>query len=154
MTIAIYPGSFDPVTKGHIDVLTQASPIFEKIIVIIANNHTKNNFLPIEIRKSLIEESTKFLPNIIVDSYNGLTVEYATKHNASVIIRGLRNSADFDYELTLAHNNSVLDESIKTIFFPTKPEYSYISSSAVREILFNNGSIEPFVPSAVYKYFS
>lgn len=152
MTIAIYPGSFDPITNGHIDILKSGAEIFDKVIIAVSYNINKKGFLPIDVRTKLIEESVKDIPNVEVDSFQGLTVEYAKKRNASVLLRGLRTSFDFEYEMQLSQTNSALYKDIKTVFLITKPEYNFISSSAVREILVNKGDISAFVPNAVSEY--
>ena len=149
MSIAVYPGSFDPITNGHIDILKSGAEIFDKVIIAVSYNINKKGFLPIDIRTKLIEESVKDIPNVEVDSFQGLTVEYAKKRNASVLLRGLRTSFDFEYEMQLSQTNSALYKDIKTVFLITKPEYNFISSSAVREILVNKGDISAFVPDAV-----
>lgn len=152
MTIAIYPGSFDPITNGHLDILKSGAEIFDKVIIAISYNSQKQGFLPIDIRKKLIEESVKDIPNVEVDSFEGLTVEYAKKRGVSVLLRGLRTSFDFEYEMQLSQTNNTLQDGIKTVFLITKPEYSFISSSSVREILANKGDISKFVPKCVADY--
>lgn len=152
MTIAIYPGSFDPITNGHIDILKSGAEIFDKVIIAVSYNINKKGFLPIDVRTKLIEESVKDIPNVEVDSFQGLTVEYAKKRNSAVLLRGLRTSFDFEYEMQLSQTNSALYKDIKTVFLITKPEYNFISSSAVREILVNKGDISAFVPDAVSEY--
>ena len=152
MTTAIYAGSFDPFTNGHLDILKSGAEIFDKVIVAVSYNIQKQGFLPLDVRKNLIQECVKDFSNVEVDSYEGLTVEYAKKRGASVLLRGMRNSLDFEYELQLAQTNSALDNSIKTISLITKPEFSFISSSAVREILKYSGDITKFVPREVAKY--
>lgn len=152
MTIAIYPGSFDPFTNGHLDILKSGSEIFEKVIIAVAYNSEKKGFLTIEERVSLIKESIKNLPNVEVDSFTGLTVNYAKKKKANVLLRGLRTSFDFEYELQLSQANSAMFKDLKTVFLITKPEYNFISSSMVKEILMNQGDISMFVPQNVQKY--
>lgn len=152
MTIAIYPGSFDPITNGHLDILKSGAEIFDKVIIAVSYNVNKKGFLPIEERVKLIRESVKDIPNVEVDAFQGLTVEYAKKRNASVLLRGLRTSFDFEYEMQLSQTNNALYNEIKTVFLITKPEYNFISSSCVREILLNNGDISGFVPEAVKEY--
>ncbi len=152
MTIAIYPGSFDPITNGHIDILKSGAEIFEKVIIAVCYNANKQGFLPIDVRTKLIKECTKNIPNIEVDSFEGLTVEYAKKRGATVLLRGLRTSFDFEYEMQLSQTNHALFSDIKTVFLITKPEFNYISSSCVREILLNKGDIRGFVPDAVCEY--
>lgn len=153
MNIAIYPGSFDPITNGHLDILKNGADIFDKIIVAVSYNINKKEFLPVETRMELIKESVKDFENIEVDSYQGLTIEYAKQKSANIILRGLRNQNDFEYELQISQTNSALWKDLKTVFLITKPEYGYISSSMVREILAHNGDISQFVPDAVNKYF-
>jgi len=152
MTIAIYPGSFDPITKGHLDVLETGTKIFDKVIITVSNNMNKKSFLTVDERIKLIKESTLHLNNVEVDSFEGLTVNYAQKRNATVLLRGLRAVSDFEYEMQLSQTNSSLCDNIKTVFLITKPEYNFISSSTIREILANNGDISNFVPEAVYRY--
>ena len=152
MTIAIYPGSFDPITNGHIDILKSGAEIFEKVIIAVCYNANKQGFLPIDVRTKLIKECTKDIPNIEVDSFEGLTVEYAKNRGATVLLRGLRTSFDFEYEMQLSQTNHALFSDIKTVFLITKPEFNYISSSCVREILLNKGDIRGFVPDAVCEY--
>jgi len=152
MTIAIYPGSFDPITNGHIDILKSGSEIFEKVIIAVSYNSDKQGFLPIDTRVELIKKSVSQLKNVEVDSFEGLTVEYAKSKNADVLLRGLRTSFDFEYELQLSQVNNALNNDLKTVLLITKPEYSFISSSMVREILRNNGDISNFVPKADNDY--
>ncbi len=149
MTIAIYPGSFDPITKGHLDVLETGAKIFEKVIIVVAYNSSKKSFLTVDERVNLIKESVKHLNNVEVDSFDGLTVDYAKKKNATILLRGLRAVSDFEYEMQLSQTNSALSQDIKTVFLITKPEYNFISSSTVKEIYLNNGDISKFVPEPV-----
>ncbi|MBQ8459550.1 pantetheine-phosphate adenylyltransferase [bacterium] len=152
MKIAIYPGSFDPITKGHLDILKNASEIFDKVIIAVAHNGEKKGFLTTDERVMLIKQSIKDLDNVEVDSFEGLTIEYAKKHGAKVLIRGLRAVSDFEYEMQLSQTNSALCDDIKTVFLTTKPKYNFISSSTIKEILNNNGDISKFVPDAVFSY--
>ena len=152
MKIAIYPGSFDPITKGHLDILKNAAQIFDKVIIAVAHNGEKKGFLTVEERVKLIKQSIENFDNVEVDSFKGLTIEYAKKHGAKVLIRGLRAVSDFEYEMQLSQTNSALCEDIKTVFLTTKPEYNFISSSTIKEILNNNGDISKFVPKPVFKY--
>ena len=152
MTIAIYPGSFDPITNGHLDILKSGSEIFDRVIIAVSYNINKQGFLPVEERIDLIKKSVSHLKNVEVDSFEGLTVEYAKKKNADVLLRGLRTSFDFEYELQLSQTNNALNKDLKTIFLITKPEYNFISSSMVREILSNNGDISKFVPTEVNNF--
>ena len=152
MVTAIYAGSFDPFTNGHLDILKSGTEIFDKIIIAVAYNPQKKSFIPIQDRVTLIQECVKDLKNVEVDSFGGLTVEYAQKHGAVVLLRGLRNAADYEYEVQMAQVNEALSKNIKTVFLNSKPEYSYVSSSAVREILLNNGDVSKMVPKPVCKY--
>ena len=152
MTVAIYAGSFDPITYGHIDILENGAEIFEKVIIAIAYNLEKKAFLPVDERIKLIKESTKHIPNIEVYSFDGLTVDFAKKHNASVLLRGLRNSADFEYENQLAQINSTLNNNIKTVFLSSKPQYSFISSSCIRELVVYKQNLSQYVPECVAKF--
>jgi len=152
MKIAIYPGSFDPITFGHLNVLETGAQIFDKVIIAVSYNCNKTGFIKPQIRKELIEKSVSHLKNVEVDIFEGLTIEYAKKHNANVLLRGLRAVSDFEYEMQLSQTNSALAEDIKTVFLITKPEYSFISSSTVKEIFVNNGDISQFVPKPVEEY--
>ncbi|MBR3889732.1 pantetheine-phosphate adenylyltransferase [bacterium] len=152
MKIAVYPGSFDPITLGHIDVLKDSAQMFDKVIITVSNNINKNALLSVEERLNLIKESVKDIPNVEVDSFDGLTVEYAKSKNATILLRGLRAVSDFEYEMQLSQTNRALNEDIKTVFLITKPEYNFISSSTVKEILKNKGDISKFVPTPVYEY--
>ncbi len=152
MKIAIYPGSFDPITKGHLDILKTGAGIFDKVIIAVARNSEKHGFLTIDERVKLIRESVSGLDNVEVDCFDGLTVNYAKKCGAQVLIRGLRAVSDFEYELQLSQANSALDSDIKTVFLTTKPKYNFISSSTIREILLNGGDISKFVPEPVFEY--
>ena len=152
MKIAIYPGSFDPVTKGHLDILKNASEIFDKVIIAVAHNGEKKGFLTVEERVMLIKERIKDFDNVEVDAFEGLTIEYAKKHGAEVLIRGLRAVSDFEYEMQLSQTHSALCPEIKTVFLITKPKYNFISSSTIKEILNNGGDISKFVPEAVFEY--
>ncbi len=152
MKIAIYPGSFDPITKGHLDILKTAAEIFDKVIIAVAKNPDKTGFLPVDARVKLIEESVKDLENVEVDSFEGLTINYARERNATVLIRGLRAVSDFEYEMQLSQANSALASEVKTVFLTTKPKYNFISSSTIKEIYLNNGDISKFVSEPVNEY--
>ena len=152
MKIAIYPGSFDPITKGHLDILNNAAQIFDKVIIAVAHNGEKQGFLSTDERVELIKKSVADMPNVEVDAFMGLTIEYAKKRGANVLIRGLRAVSDFEYEMQLSQTNSALCSDIKTVFLTTKPKYNFISSSTIREILKNDGDISMFVPTPVYEY--
>ena len=152
MKTAIYPGSFDPITNGHLDILKSGSEIFDKVIIAVSYNVNKKGFLTVDERVDLIKKSVAHFNNVEVDAFEGLTVEYAKKKGADVLLRGLRTSFDFEYELQLSQTNNALYSDLKTVFLITKPEYNFISSSMVREILANNGDISKFVPDAVREY--
>ena len=152
MKTAIYPGSFDPITKGHLDVLKRACAIFDKVVLVVSVNVNKKSFLPLEDRLKLIKESCNDIENVEIDSYDGLTIEYAKKRNANVLIRGLRAVSDFEYEMQLSQANSALSSDIHTVFLITKPKYNFISSGTVREIALMKGDVSKFVPEPVAKY--
>lgn len=152
MKIAIYPGSFDPITKGHLDVLKTGSEIFDKVIIAVSRNSQKEGFLSVEERVSLIKASISELSNVEVDSFEGLTVEYAKQKGAKVLLRGLRAVSDFEYEMQLSQTNSALSEEIKTVFLITKPKFNFISSSTVKDIALLGGDISKFVPEPVNEY--
>ena len=156
--IVIYPGSFDPITLGHLDVIKRSSKLFEKIIVAVLKNPNKKPLFSIEKRVAQIEECTQFLDNVEVDSFTGLTVEYARQKQAGVLLRGLRVMSDFEQELQMAHINKTLENSLETVFLATSNEYSFLSSSVVKEIARFGGSIDHLVPPHValdtYKCFT
>lgn len=153
MKIAIYPGSFDPITKGHLDVLNTAAEIFDKVIIAVSKNTSKKGFLSVEDRVKLIKESVADLENVEVDSFEGLTVQYAKSKGAKILIRGLRAVSDFEFEMQLSQSNTTLAPEIKTIFLTTRPRYNFISSSTVKEIIAMGGDISKFVPEPVYNFF-
>lgn len=152
MKIAIYPGSFDPITNGHLDVLQTGSEIFDKVIIAVLKNSAKEPFLSVEERVELIKASLGDMTNVEVDSFEGLTVDYAKLKGAKVILRGLRAVSDFEYEMQLSQTNSALSGNIKTIFLTTKPKYNFISSSVVKDIALLGGDISKFVPAPVNDY--
>lgn len=147
--IAIYPGSFDPITLGHLDLIKRSSVLFEKVIVAVLKNPNKTPLFSLEKRVNQIQECTKNIPNIEVDSFTGLTVEYARKKKAGVLLRGLRVMSDFEQELQMAHINKTLENSLETVFLATNTELSFISSSVVKEIAKLGGDIEHLVPSNI-----
>ena len=152
MKVAIYPGSFDPITKGHLDILKSGTEIFDKVIIAVARNKKKNPFLTVDERVMLIKESIKDMQNVEVDSFEGLTIDYAKQKGAQILLRGLRAVSDFEYEMQLSQTNSALSKEVKTVFLITKPKYNFISSSTIREIFLNNGDISMFVPQPVCDY--
>lgn len=147
--IAIFPGSFDPITSGHFDIVQRAIPLFDKIIVAIGHNAQKKYLLSLEQRMALLEELFDDEPKIETDSYKGLTANYCKAQNVNFILRGLRSSSDFEYEKGIAHLNSSLDKDLDTVFLITSPGFAHISSSIVREILSNGGSAAKFLPAKI-----
>jgi pantetheine-phosphate adenylyltransferase len=143
--IAIYPGSFDPITLGHIDIVERGAKLFEKVIVAVLSNPSKQPLFTVEKRIEQITQCTKHINNVEVDSFVGLTVDYAKLHNAGVLLRGLRVLSDFEKELQMAHTNKTLNQEIETVFLATTKEYSFLSSSIVKEIAQFGGAIEHLV---------
>lgn len=149
--VAVFPGSFDPITLGHFDIVKRAAPLFDKIIIAIGQNSQKNYMFSLEQRKAFIKETFKDFPSIEVDSFEGLTVDYCQSKNVNFILRGLRNPADFEFEKAIAQTNRELTKAneIETIFLLTSAGKSFISSSIVREIITFGGSYQQMVPDAV-----
>lgn len=147
MSKAIYPGSFDPVTFGHQDIIERSSVIFDELIVGLLNNSSKNSLFSVEERVSMLKELTKEYGNVTVDSFDGLLVDYMKESGATIIVRGLRAVTDFEYELQIAQTNHVEYPKAETIFLTTNLKYSYLSSSVVREFAAYGGDISKFVPS-------
>lgn len=150
MKRAVFPGSFDPITLGHVDIIERAIPLFDEIIIAIGINADKKYMFDIEKRKQFIKETFNHEPKIKTETYTGLTVDYCKKINSKFILRGLRNPADFEFEKAIAQTNRKLSE-IETIFLLTSAETSFISSSIVRDIIRNNGNVSVLVPGAVLK---
>lgn len=152
MKRAIYPGSFDPVTYGHLDIIERAAKNFDEIIVSVLNNKTKTPLFSVEERVNILKEATKDIPNVKVESFSGLLVDYAKSRDVHLVVRGLRAITDFEYELQNAQTNALLSkESLDTIFFATRLEYAYLSSSSVKEIASFGGDISMCVPEFVAK---
>jgi pantetheine-phosphate adenylyltransferase len=152
---AVYPGSFDPITNGHIDIIKRASKMYDKLIVAVLVNKEKNSLFTIQERVDIIRESVKDIKNVTVDSFSGLFVDYCLKNNISVSIRGLRAMSDFEIELQMAHVNDFLSKSkVETVFLATNTQYSYISSSIVKEIAMFGGDYSHLVPDNVFKKLS
>jgi pantetheine-phosphate adenylyltransferase len=147
--IAIYPGSFDPITFGHLDVIERGAKLFDKVIVAVLSNPSKQPLFKVEQRIEQIAHCTKHLTNVEVDSFIGLTVDYAKLRQAGVLLRGLRVLSDFEKELQMAHTNKTLQDEIETVFLATTKEYSFLSSSVVKEIARFGGAIEHLVPESV-----
>ena len=151
MRKAIYPGSFDPLTFGHIDVVERAVKIFDKVIVAVAKNPDKAPLFTLQERVAMIQEVTKNQPKVEVDAFDGLLVEYAEKKGSSVILRGIRALTDFEYEFQMALTNRKLADNIETIFMMPSESYSYLSSRIIKEIARLGGNIRDFVPESVAK---
>tara|TARA_Y100001935_G_C17270442_1_gene491620 strand:+ start:242 stop:745 length:504 start_codon:yes stop_codon:yes gene_type:complete len=149
--IAIYPGSFDPITNGHVDIINRASNLFDKLIITVASNNTKKALLSIDRRVDILNKTFSNKANIEIDYFNGLLVDYAIRKNVFTIVRGLRTLSDFEYEFRMAIINRNLDKRIETIFLMTDEKYSHISSSSIKEIYNLNGNINQFVPKTVSK---
>lgn len=147
--IAAYPGSFDPVTCGHLDIIRRSAKQFDRLVVAVLNNTSKNPLFSVEERKELLREATKDIPNVEIDSFRDLTVRFMRSKGADVIVRGIRSVTDFEYELMLASTNHQLDKDIETVFMMTNPKYSYLSSSIVKEIAQFDGEVHDLVPPAV-----
>ncbi len=154
MKIAVYPGSFDPITIGHIDIINRATKIFDKVIVLVAINPNKKYRNPLEDRIAMIKEATKKHDNVFVDSYDGLTVNYAKKVGATALIRGLRVAGDFEYEWQLTSANEFIDPNIETVFFLAHKKTSFISSSTINEMYDNGVNISELVPQVVLQYYN
>lgn len=151
MSKAVFPGSFDPVTNGHLDLIKRASKIFDRLVVGVLINSAKKPLFSVEERVEMIEELTSEFGNVTVQSFDGLLVDFVKMTDSDVIVRGLRTSQDFEYELPLAQTNYKLSDGTDTIFLATSPEHSYISSSAVKELLRYSADISDMVPAQVYK---
>lgn len=149
MVRAIYPGSFDPVTYGHLDVIKRASKIVDELIVGVLNNKSKTPLFSVENRVKMLNDAVSDLPNVKVMSFEGMLVDFAKKVDAQLIVRGLRAVTDFEYELQMSQTNSVLNNEVDTIFFTTSLEYAYLSSSTVKEAAYFGADISKFVPPNV-----
>lgn len=147
--IAIYPGSFDPITNGHVDVIRRASCLFDKVIVAVLSNADKHNMFTVPERLELIKASTKDIANLEYDSFDGLLVDYAAQKKVSAIVRGLRVVSDFDYEFQMAMTNRQISPQLETVFLMTDAKYSFLSSSLVRQLAQFHGTINQFVPEVV-----
>ncbi|QOR68891.1 pantetheine-phosphate adenylyltransferase [Cytobacillus suaedae] len=147
--VAVCPGSFDPITYGHLDIIRRGAKVFDTVYVVILNNSSKKPLFSLEERIALIQEVTKGIDNVIVDSHSGLLIDYARNKQASTILRGLRAVSDFEYEMQITSMNRVLDENIETFFMMTNNQYSFLSSSIVKEVAKYKGDISELVPKAV-----
>lgn len=149
--IAVVPGSFDPITMGHLDIIKRASTIFDEVKVVIMNNSSKNPLFDVNERMDLISQVTQSIPNVKVDSFSGLLIDYSVEVKANAIIRGLRAVSDFEYEMQITSMNRFLNENIETLFMVSNNQYSFLSSSIVKEVAKYKGSITGLVPEAVEK---
>jgi pantetheine-phosphate adenylyltransferase len=149
--IAIYPGSFDPITYGHIDIVERTLEIFDKVIVAVAQNEEKRALFSVSERLMMIRETFKDMPNVIADSFEGLLVQYVAKTNARVIIRGLRATSDFEYEFHMASMNRSLDTHLDTLFMMTNKDYFFVSSRTIKEVASLGGGVEGLVPDLVVR---
>ncbi|WP_442599382.1 pantetheine-phosphate adenylyltransferase [Neobacillus sp. D3-1R] len=150
-SIAVCPGSFDPITLGHLDIIKRGAKVFDQVYVVVLNNSSKQPLFSVQERINLINEVTKEIPNVKVDSFQGLLVDYAKSVKANAILRGLRAVSDFEYEMQITSMNRVLDEEIETFFVMTNNQYSFLSSSIVKEVAKYNGNIADLVPHPVQK---
>ncbi|HPB01927.1 MAG: pantetheine-phosphate adenylyltransferase [Bacteroidales bacterium] len=149
--IAVFPGSFDPITTGHECIVRRAALLFDELIVAVGVNADKKSYFPVEKRIEWLKTTFMDLPNVHVDSYHGLTVEYCISKNAEYILRGLRTAADFEFERSVGQVNKMLHADIENIFLLSRPEHTPVNSSIVRDIHRNGGNIQPFVPAIVAK---
>ncbi len=147
--IALFPGSFDPFTVGHESVVKRSLALFDKIIIGIGDNNSKSGFLSINKRIEIINKVFAGVPKIEVKTYSGLTVDFCKQNNCNFILRGLRTSADFEFERAIGQTNKLLNGDIETVFILTLPEHTFISSSIVRDIIKNNGNLKPFLPEGI-----
>ena len=146
MKRAIYPGSFDPATFGHIDMIERSAQIVDELVVAVLINSAKNPLFSVQERVSMLEEITGHIPNIRITSFNGLLIDYAREADASIIVRGLKAVTDFEYELQIAQTNRIVNSRIDTVFLTTSLEYAYLSSTIVKEVASYGGDISHFVP--------
>lgn len=147
--IVLYPGSFDPITYGHLDIIDRCSKKFDKVVVGVLNNYAKKSMFTVEERIDFIKEATKHLDNVQVDSFSGLLIDYVKENNISLIVKGLRNPVDFQYELTMAMTNKSLDDEVETVFMMSNTEHIFLSSSVVKEAAKFDADITKFVPPIV-----
>jgi len=151
LNIGIYPGSFDPITYGHLDIITRSAKLFDKLIVAVLSNPQKKPLFTVDERVEMIKQSVQDIANIEIDSFSGLLVDFARLKQAKVIVKGLRAVSDFEYELQMALMNNKLDDEIETIFIMTSTKYSYLSSSIVKEVSSFGGCVKGLVPPIVEK---
>jgi pantetheine-phosphate adenylyltransferase len=149
MTVAVYPGTFDPITNGHLDLIQRSLRMFDRLIVAIFDNPMKGPLFTVEERRCLIEEATKGFKNIEIDTFNTLLVFYARQRQAQVIVRGLRAIADFEYEFQMTLMNRRLDQDVETVFLTPREKYTYVASRLIKEVAAYGGNVEHLVPPAV-----
>lgn len=149
MRTAIYPGSFDPITNGHLDIIKRSAKVFDEVVVLVLVNPNKKGMFTISERVRLIESVVETIDNVKVQSYSGLLVDYMKEQNARVIIKGLRAISDFEYEFQMALMNNKLDPNVETFFMMTRAEYSYLSSSSIKQVAAFGGSIKDLVPDEI-----
>ena len=149
MKIAVFPGSFDPITTGHVQILKRALPLFDKVVVAIGVNSQKKYLFTLEQRLAWLEKVFAGEPKIEIASYEGLTAHFCNKIGAEYLLRGLRNASDFDYEKTISQLNSIVGKKLETVFLISEPTYSHISSTIVREIIKGGGDAAPFLPEQI-----
>lgn len=152
MKIALFPGSFDPITIAHVDILKRALPLFDRIVVGIGLNSSKQNFLSSQKREEIVQTIFASYSNVEVQTYEGLTIDFCQKIGAKYMIRGIRSASDFEYERAIAQINQTMMPDVETILLLSKPEYSAISSTIVRDILRNKGNVAPFVPQEALNF--
>lgn len=148
-TVAVYAGSFDPVTKGHLDLIERASQLFDEVIVAIGVHPTRHPLFTFEERVALLQEVVRPIPKARIDRFDGLLIQYCQQVKARVIVRGLRAATDFEYELQIAHANADMDPTVDTVFLPTRANYGFISASLVREIASHGGNVSHYAPEPV-----
>ena len=149
MKICVFPGSFDPITKGHEELVKRAAPLFDKVIIAIGVNSKKKYLFSLEQRLEWIETVFKDFDNVEVDHFQNLTANYCKTVNANYLLRGLRNASDFDYEKTISQINNIVGDGLETVFLISNPKYSHISSSVVRELIKGKGDVTPFIPDSI-----
>lgn len=149
MKVAVFPGSFDPITSGHVDIVRRAVPLFDKIVVAIGENSQKKYLFTLDQRMSWLKDVFADEPKVVIDYYHGLTAHFCRKINAKYMIRGLRNASDFDYEKTISQLNSIIVENLETLFLISRPNFSHISSTIVREIIKGGGDATAFLPPQI-----
>ena len=149
MNICVFPGSFDPITIGHVDIVKRAVPLFDKVIVALGENTQKKYLFPREARMKWLRDVFEPIEKVEVHQYEGLTVSFCQKVNAQYMLRGIRSASDFDYEKTISQLNNIIGDGIETVFLISRPKYSHISSTIVRELIIGGGNVRSFVPEEI-----